>query len=161
MSNKVFFALLILAAGVLVGWFLLRGNTSLTEMVQPKQHLSQSVTPTPAAKSTRDTTANGSFMGQTVEKGGGPERTVVTYTNYGFGPAQITVAKGTTVTFVNESDFSMKVSQSGRQTLSGFGESAPVARGGVYEYSFSNIGTWHYYNAVRSRDTGTVVVTVK
>ena len=61
--------------------------------------------------------------GEMEDKGGVAARTVVTYTDTGFAPLSVTIKKGTTVTFVNESSRGMWVASAvhpTHQLLPGF-----------------------------------------
>lgn len=94
---------------------------------------------------------------------GGTTNTVntVTYTNNGFVPSRITVKKGTTVSFVNDSAKNMWVASDvhpTHQLLPGFDQLKSVARGGKYDYTFAKIGTWKYHNHQFPADGGYVVV---
>ncbi len=155
MNNKVFIGLVVLAAGVLAGWYFLKGNA-----------------PAPAPeKTTEESTPSGSNLGapesaidagNSMEKGGEVARVVVTLTSNGFSPNPVTVAAGTIVTFVNESNSAMWVASAPHPThslLPGFDQLTSVARGGTYEYTFSKVGTWKYHNHVNAGVTGSVIVT--
>lgn len=157
MNNKVFIALAVLAAGVLVGWYFLKGNVSA-----PTTTNTAAETPTPAGSNLgAPPPATGTGVSG-VEKGGVAARTVVTLSDSGFAPASVTVKAGTTVTFVNESAGPMWVASDPHPThtlLPGFDELASVEKGGTYEYTFTKVGTWTYHNHRMPGEKGTVVVT--
>jgi len=155
LNNKIFIGLVVLAAGVLAGWYFLKGGAPAT---------------TPEDKMTEESTPSGSNLGapegaseagDAMEKGGVAERVIVTLSDKGFAPDPITVKVGTTVAFVNESGGAMWVASAPHPThslLPGFDQLASVARGGTYEYAFTKVGTWKYHNHVNASVTGSVVV---
>lgn len=163
MSNKVLFGFLVLVAGVLVGWYVLKGNTPFSENRTNKEETNQNVSPTlPVGQDNYDVNSEASLSGESLEKGGVKERRVVTYTDSGFAPDPLTVKIGTTVTFVNESSRGMWVASAvhpTHQLLPGFDQLSSAVKGGTYEYMFVKVGTWKYHNHVNPTDTGSVVVT--
>lgn len=161
MSSKVFFGLLIIVAGILVGWYVFGGSPAGYMPLIRKQEVNNAP---PTGKMTGEnlkipTESAGISSG---EKGGVSARGVVTYTNTGFAPDPLTVTKGTTVTFVNESTRGMWVASATHPThqlLPGFDQLTSVPNGGVYEYTFENVGTWKYHNHVNPTDIGSILVT--
>ena len=157
MNNKVFIALVILAAGVLVGWYFLKGKPST-----PPANQTVEVTPTPSGSNLgAPPPAIGTGVAG-MEKGGVTARTVVTFSDTGFSPNSVMVKKGTTVTFVNESSGQMWVASDPHPThtlLPGFDELTSVGRAGTYEYTFAKVGTWTYHNHMNPSVKGTVVAT--
>jgi plastocyanin len=157
MNNKMFFGLLILAAGILVGWFVFKDNPMLEEVPRSKDE--QTVLPT-SRLSPADGSESGSSLGNT-QKGGIAARALVTYTDSGFAPQPLSVSVGSTVTFVNESSRGMWVASAAHPThqlLPGFDQLKTAAKGEVYEYIFTKVGTWKYHNHVYPSDVGIVVV---
>ena len=160
MNNKVFFGLLILAAGALVGWFVFGGavyppgGPTGIDREEP-------FSPNGATEAFPDL-MQASGADQMEDKGGVAARTVVTYTDTGFAPKTAAVKTGSTVTFVNESSGGMWVASDvhpTHQLLPGFDQKSSVASGGTYEYTFTRIGTWTYHNHQNPTDQATVVVT--
>jgi len=153
MNNKIFVGLIVLAAGVLAGWYFLKGTpTPVTTQVE--------ATPTPSG-SNLGVPENASGAANGLDKGGVAARSVVTFTDTGFAPSPVTVKAGTIVTFVNESSGNMWVASDPHPThtlLPGFDELKNVTRGGTYEYTFVKVGTWTYHNHPNSSVKGTVVV---
>lgn len=85
----------------------------------------------------------------------------VTYTNTGFSPSTITIKKGETVKFTNQSDTSMWVASDPHPThtiLSEFDEKISVGKGASYEFEFEKVGTWGYHNHFSPSKIGTVIV---
>lgn len=157
MNNKIFIGLVVLSAGVLVGWYMLKGQPApAVDTGAVVQEL------TPAGSNLG---APGMFQGSGsggVEKGGTQTRSVVTLTSAGFAPNPITVKTGTTVTFVNESSGAMWVASDphpSHSILPEFDAKASMSRGSTYEYTFTKVGTWTYHNHLNPSAKGTVVVT--
>ena len=157
MNNKIFIGLVVLSAGVLVGWYMMKGQ-------QAPAVNTENVPEAPASAGS-NLGAPGSFEGSGsggVEKGGVQARSVVTLTNTGFAPSPVTVKVGTTVTFVNESTAIMWVASDphpAHTILPEFDAKAGINRGGTYEYTFAKVGTWTYHNHLNPSAKGTVVVT--
>jgi plastocyanin len=160
MNNKIFFGLLIIASGILVGWFVLRDRPAL-----PGNTMENKAETTPSGSRLGDPENIqdvGSAAGNQLDKGGVVARSVVTYTDSGFAPQPLSIKKGSTVTFVNESSRGMWVASGvhpTHQLLPGFDQLSTSPKGGTYEYVFTKVGTWKYHNHVNPSDGGTVVVT--
>lgn len=148
----------VIVLGGLVGWYMFRGSTPKLPGMQIG---TQNITPVPSGAPgdsvaiTDESTAVGS------EKGGIATEAVVTYTDTGYVPKEITVKKGTKVTFRNESASGMWVASGvhpTHQLLPGFDQLKSVAKGGVYEYTFAKAGKWQYHNHLKATDTAVVQV---
>ncbi len=153
--NKFFVGLLVLVAGIGIGWYSLKGTTP----TPVKQEEQQVTTPTP--QTTEAETPAGAAVG-TTDKGGTITGVTVAYTNTGFTPNTVTVKVGTAVTFVNQSTSALWVASAvhpTHQLLPGFDELKSVNSGGSYTYVFAKVGTWKYHNHVNPSDIGSVVVT--
>lgn len=143
--------LIIVVVAVLVlvgGYFLLSGQALAPS---PSAAPSQSATETPSASASR----------------------TVTYTPDGFAPSLLTIQKGETVTFINQSGQTMWVASAMHPTHSVYGGttlsehcggsnedvSFDQCEAGVsYSFTFQKSGTWKYHNHNRPDDTGTIVV---
>lgn len=162
MSNKFFFSLLVVTAGILVGWYVLGSNSSFDGKSLKTEDIEKTVSPTSRmGKNNLDQSVAPDQSGERLEKGGAEGRMVVTYTDTGFAPTPLIVKKGTTVTYVNESSRGMWVASAvhpTHQLLPGFDQLSAVPKAGMYEYTFTKVGTWVYHNHVSPRDTGSVVV---
>jgi len=155
--NKMLVGIMVLLVGGVVGWYMFRGNVKLPGMqIAP-------TTVTPAAESmdgnvviSEESQVTGSGKGGVMTEG------VVSYTDTGYLPAELTVKKGTKVTFTNNSASGMWTASGvhpTHQLLPGFDQLKSVAKGGMYEYTFTKVGTWKYHNHVKPTDGGTVIVT--
>ena len=162
--NKWLIGLVVLVAGVGVGWYVMQGQNQqeTTEKESVTQEM-PATSPTPGASvEEMVVTTPGTTTGELNEKGGVTQRTVVTYSDTGFAPKTVTVKKGATVTFMNESGKGMWVASAlhpTHQLLPGFDQLKSAARGGSYEYTFKKVGTWKYHNHVAASDFGSVTVT--
>ena len=155
MNTKIAVGLIVLAAGVLTGWYFLKGSPTVNT------ETAVTVTPTPSVSNLGAPESATDAGENRVEKGGEQERILVTFSASGFSPKEISVKKGTTVTFINESDNPMWVASAlhpTHQLLPGFDQLKSVDRGGTYEYTFVKVGTWKYHNHMVPSSTGTIVV---
>lgn len=154
MNSKVFFGILILVAGMLAGWFMTN---------EPNQVIKNpNITTTPQVSSS-DVIRMASLSGE-ADKGGVKERMVVTYTDAGFSPVSVSIARGGIVTFVNESTRGMWVASGvhpTHQLLPGFDQLKAASKNGTYEYTFEKVGTWQYHNHLNPTDIASVVVSEK
>lgn len=111
------------------------------------------------------------------EEDGGPAFTVITLTENGFSPASVTVARGETVRFINESSRGMWVGAdehpthteydgtstrehcaNGMNTAASFDQCSSVTRGEFWDYTFEKTGTFGFHNHVGASNIGTVIV---
>jgi plastocyanin len=85
----------------------------------------------------------------------------VKYTETGFDPKAVTIKKGETVEWVNESDNPMWVASSPHPQHTdypGFDELKGDAKGETYSFSFDKTGMWKYHNHLGPKDFGSVTV---
>jgi plastocyanin len=91
-----------------------------------------------------------------------PKTGTVTYTDSGFAPKTLIIAKGGTVTFINKSTQNMWVASDPHPTHTGypgFDAKKSVANGAVYTFTFDKVGSWNYHNHVSSpQHSGTIIV---
>jgi plastocyanin len=80
----------------------------------------------------------------------------VSIQNFAFSPADITVKKGTTVTWTNNDSTTHTVTASSGETGPNSGNLAP---GGKYSFMFATAGTFHYHCSIHPEMLGTVTVT--
>lgn len=143
--NKILVGIVVVVIGGIVGWFVLRGDTSLLSNEESTNF--ESTEP--------DTQVNETTNPQTTA--------TVLYTDNGFTPESIEIARGTAVTFSNQSSSgAMWVASDAHPThqlLPGFDALQSMKSGETYTYTFTEVGTWTYHNHVLPADTGTVVVT--
>lgn len=77
--------------------------------------------------------------------------------DYEFTPADITVKKGTTVTWTNKDLVAYTVVEDDGQT--GGPASSPIPKDQTYSFKFAKSGLFHYHNSLDPNMTGTVTVT--
>lgn len=140
--GKILFIISGIVVLVVVGWYVLTrsyGNN-------PPQAGDTLTTPQETEQAAEDNTA---------------EDNTIVYTDSGFAPRTLTVKKGTTVTFKNQSSKSMWVASSvhpTHQDLPGLDQLQGVGEGGTYTYTFDKTGSWKFHNHLAPSDTGVVVV---
>lgn len=93
----------------------------------------------------------------------GSGKGTVNYTASGFIPASTQIVVGETITFVNNSNGTMRVVTSAVPSLPsqanpGFDQGVSVPRGGRFTFVFTIPGEWKYMNLNNPRHTGTVIV---
>lgn len=168
MNSKILIGLVVLSVGVGVGWYVLQGNKVTKQESTKTEGVGKSMPVPESPAVTEKVVETTSGSGETMEKGGVPSsgsmlgKTVVKYTDSGFTPKEVTVKKGTTVTFVADGSKNMWVASAvhpTHQLLPGFEQLKSVGKGGSYEYTFVKVGTWKYHNHVNASDFGSVVVT--
>jgi plastocyanin len=158
MGTKVLLGLIVLTAGLVVGWYIFGGNVPIMEQFT-RPSTQEVSTPTDGPKADVQESME---VNQNLNKGGEATRVVVTYTDTGFGPEVINIKQGSMVTFVNESSRPLWVASAvhpTHQLLPGFDQLKSVSKEGVYEYTFTKVGTWKYHNHMSPDDMGTVIVT--
>lgn len=93
----------------------------------------------------------------------------VVYTDAGFSPKTLTIKKGTTVSFKNESSHKMHVASDphpkhdayptkGGCVGSTFDICTAISPSQSWSFTFDAIGTWSYHNDVNPSEDGTIIV---
>ena len=77
----------------------------------------------------------------------------VTIDGFAFGPATLTVARGTTVTWTNKDDEPHTVVTEDKRL-----KSPALDTGDTYQFTFDEAGTYKYFCSIHPRMQGTVVV---
>src|SRR3989344_2336318 len=85
---------------------------------------------------------------------------LITYTDSGFSPAQVSVKAGDTVTFKNDSTKSVQVNSAPHPAHTQFPELniGTIAAGESKTVAFTTAGTKKYHNHLNPSQTGTIVV---
>ncbi|OGO04726.1 MAG: hypothetical protein A2Y73_07065 [Chloroflexi bacterium RBG_13_56_8] len=78
--------------------------------------------------------------------------------NISFQPAEITVASGTTVTWINEDSAPHTITSGTRNNPSGLFNSGSVSGGGSFSFTFDKAGTYDYFCSIHPGMNGTVIV---
>jgi plastocyanin len=121
---------------------------------------------------TNDTASNLAPATTDTSSESAPTMTTVTYTANGFSPNTVTIKKGASVTFINQSGNNMWVANDPHPAHSGYDGTARSAHcpdtagtafdqcstGDTYTFTFQKTGKWEYHNHVASADEGFVVV---
>lgn len=119
----------------------------------------QSVAPVAKKTTTTDTVVKTPVSTQaTILKDGSY---LVSYTSTGFSPRTLTIKKGKSVHFVNNSNKAMSLATTdttNSQIYSEFNQGKTVGRGGSYDFTFLTAGTWGYMNRNNQADHGTIIV---
>jgi plastocyanin len=119
------------------------------------------------APTTNETNTNETLINETPtadepsEEGDVTSDETVVYTNSGFSPVNLTVKRGTTVIFRNDSSGQLWVASDPHPVhtdLSSFDSRQGIAPGESFRYTFNETGTWGYHNHLDSGDEGTVTV---
>ena len=84
------------------------------------------------------------------------ESNAVTIANFAFSPADITVKKGTTVTWTNKDSTTHTVTESDGQKGP---DNTGLESGKTYSFTYDTVGTFKYHCTIHPSMTGTVTVT--
>jgi len=169
MNGKTVGIIVLVIVVLLGGWWLMSGSSSTTNTTTTTVTEENNNT-TPST--TGSTTTSPKPTGTTAAK------TVITYTDNGFSPKNVTVPLGGTVTFVNQSSHGMWVASDVHPTHTDydgttknahcaagytgpipFDECKPDGAGASYTFTFTKAGSITYHNHVFASDTGTITVT--
>ena len=160
MAKNILLAVVVLVI-VSAGWFYMKNKAGVS-LNTPTPTVSS--TPTPLVSPESTTTPS-----PVVSKN------IITYTDSGYTPNIITIKKGETVVWKNESSSPMwtasamhplhraypgtDISACGTQTLMPmFDSCVGVASGQSWSFTFNNVGTWGYHNHLNSSKFGKVIV---
>jgi plastocyanin len=142
---------LIIAAVVILvigGWFVFASHKAGAPASSPSPSLAASPSPSMSMKMSESPSPSSSAAATATD--------TVKIQNYAFSPANITVKKGTTVTWTNEDSVGHTVTESDGQT----GPASPtIQQGKTYSFTFNTVGTFHYKCTIHPYMTGTVAVT--
>lgn len=163
MNKKYIIAGVVVLVAILIGFFF--GKESAVAPQEPVNGASEQATTTPTvttapSKTTTTTTAPKTTTtgAATILKDGSY---LVTYTNTGFSPKTLTIKKGKSVHFVNNSSKAMSLTTTdttNSQVYAEFNQGKTVGKGGSYDFTFLSSGTWGYMNRNNQVDRGTVIV---
>lgn len=159
MNGNSIWVIIVLIIVIIGGWFLLSATPSDT---------SSTIT-TDQAPVTASTEVD-------VPPTSPTPNTTVTYSDQGFSPSSITVALGTTVTFVNQSTNDMWIASAMHPTHtvyggtslsqhcpdtdnSAFDECKGDAPGNSFSFTFNKEGVWKYHDHLDASKFGTIIVT--
>lgn len=86
---------------------------------------------------------------------------LIHYTDKGFTPASLEIARGSSVRFINSSNKAMRIGTTDlidRQPSNEIAQSTTVGKGGVYALTFNTAFTYGYQNKNNPGDTGQIIV---
>jgi len=163
--NKTIITIIIIAVVLVGGYFLLR-NTYQTAPTDSQPSSQQLITELPASE---PSTQQPPSQLPLVSQAPAVKENLVTYTNSGYSPNALTVKKGETVTFKNQSSRSMWTASavhpthhayptSGGCLGSTFDACAGIQPGNSWSFKFDISGNWKYHNHLSPNDTGTIIV---
>lgn len=162
--NKTIIAIIIVAVVVLGGYFLLRrSHQPVPSVPQTSNQQTAPQASAPEPSNNEATPQSPASQTPTVKEN------VVTYANSGFSPSILTIKKGETVIFKNQSSNSMWTASAVHPTHreypttggclgSTFDACSGIQPGNSWSFRFNISGTWKYHNHLSPSDTGTIVV---
>ncbi len=120
---------------------------------------------TEPATNTQSSAAQGPTVSASLSIG----EAAITATDSGFSPSTITIKKGTTVTFKNESSMNVwpaanphpihtSYPEGGGCIGSAFDACRGLAPGESWSFTFNDVGSWGFHDHLHPRDTGKVIV---
>jgi plastocyanin len=145
----------------------------------PAPATNNEATPTATQNETQNTgteTGSNTSGGVTVDGGvtvGVPTSATITYSASGFSPATVTIKKGGTVTWDNQSGGTMWVASAQHPTHTAYDGTARTehcpdadksafdqcaASAGDYSFTFDKVGSWAYHDHINSSRFGRVEV---
>ncbi len=89
------------------------------------------------------------------------EKTIISMTDTGFAPETVTVAAGSTVTFVNNGQalhWPASDVHPTHELLPGFDAGRGIATGDEYAFTFTEVGRWSFHDHLNPQFMGAVVV---
>lgn len=158
MKTLILVVIVVLAGIGLFVWQ--RGGLS-TELT-----VSTSMSPNPLATASVSASPTGSSNPSVSPT---PQQYLITYTDAGYSPSNITVPLGATITWKNQSTRGMWTAadphpihnsypEGGGCINSDFDACKQIQPGQTYSFTFKQKGTWGYHNHARSSDRGTITV---
>lgn len=118
-----------------------------------------------------DQGGEGMDIGGSVDIGGAPDA-VISFTANGFEPSTVTIQKGDTVRFVNNSTLDIWPASANHPTHtvypqksaddclgSTFDACKAVKPGESWDFTFTEVGTWNFHDHLHSNRRGSVTVT--
>jgi len=158
--NKVILGIVIVIAVVVVGWFFMsRGEVTAPTTEETSEQI-QAENGT-AAGNSEPTSLEGDMV----------DDIIVTYTAEGFEPESVTINKGQTVRFVNQSSRNMWVGSDDHPTHtkypvkaeddclgSSFDSCRGLPVGESWSFTFTETGSWGYHNHTQAGHRGVVIV---
>jgi len=160
MNKNIIVTVVVLAIILIGGWIILRGGSDVTTDPDESSAV-QSETPAPGEENVSEM-----IVAENASEN------VVTYTQSGFSPSELTIKKGETVVFTNEGGGAMWVASAQHPThksypgsdvnLCGSSQEAGIfdqcGTGDQFEFTFDQVGTWGYHNHRQASHFGKIIV---
>lgn len=171
MNKNILFAVAAIVIILGLGWWLTKSMApeSASESETSSEVAGEG---TEAADGSKDAAVDADIS---VTAGADVTSVTVRYTSSGFSPKTLSIKKGTSVTFINESGDRMWVGSDEHPSHTGYAgtskdehcvDGAPstssfdqCAATDSYTFTFTKVGTWDYHNHAAASDKGTVTVT--
>lgn len=164
-----FLIALIIVAALGGGYMFWQGSTEPAETITPEPFPTSPTAPTPAPSTATPTP---SPTTPTPAPSTAPLSATVTYNGTTFSPAEVRIAKGGTVSWINASDKNMWVGSAAHPShtvysgtslrehcTEGATPSFDQCKGGSnYSFTFEKTGTWGYHDHLTPSATGKVIV---
>jgi plastocyanin len=165
--NKIIVAIVAAAVILVGGYFVFFKGAS-----QPMPSVPQTISPKPI---TQPPVSKQPSQQPPVSPRQAVKENVVTYTDAGYSPSTITIKKGETVTFVNQSSRSMWPASAVHPTHTVYSGTSlskhcPDTTGTAFDackgflpgeswsFKFDKVGTWKYHDHLNPSSTGTIGV---
>lgn len=168
MNNKLIIVVIIVGVVVLGGYFLLASSTYKTgeKTIQVQ---------TPAAETSPIPNSETSPQETTPTSETPSSQNVVIYTDSGYSPNTLSIKKGETVVFQNNSSQSMWTASAlhpthtvysgtslsehcGSSNNTAFDACKGIQPGDSWSFTFNKVGSWKYHNHLNPSHTGTIIV---
>ena len=148
---------LIIVGGVVIIGAVLAGLWWNGQRTAAENDTAATPTPTPtASQSTSAATPSGTPTVTPTESAS--TQYTITYSDNGFSPRTLTVPKGATVTFVNQSDRDMWVASNPHPVHTDYSAFDSRQARDSYSFTFNESGTHGFHNHLHEADTGIITV---
>jgi plastocyanin len=118
--------------------------------------------PSSTSGSTDSSSTSGGTSGGSQPTNTSPTTNTITYNNSCYSPASVTIKNGDTVTFINNSSFSMWPASDNHPSHNiypEFDSNGGISSGSSYSFTFTKTGSWQYHDHNKPGCTGTITVT--
>jgi plastocyanin len=144
----IFLVVILVAGGIAFG--LTRNNNNST-------NTTTSPNPSPSAQNnTQNTTPNPNPSSSSNSNSTPTNASSITINNFAFSPADITIKKGTNVTWTNKDSVAHTVQETDGKNGP---KSGSLSQNDTYSFTYNETGTFKYHCSIHPDMTGTVTVT--
>lgn len=174
--NKTIIAVIVVAVVALGGYFILKGSRPSLENAPTTAPISNETSVSSSSKSSviiiqpPASQPSSSSQQAVVDKPAVEKKEhIITYTDNGYAPAALTIKKGETVVFKNQSSRAMWAASAMHPTHrvypttggclgSTFDACKGVQTGGSWSFKFDVSGSWKYHDHLTPGDRGEIIV---